>query len=40
MRSENFSLGFAKNISKFMMIGRDIRKARSLCKLCEVGLNV
>jgi len=40
IRSKNFSFGFAKNISKFMILGRDIRKIRSLCKFCGVRLNV
>ena len=40
MRSENFSFSFAKNISKFMILRRDIGKIRSFCKFCEVSLNV
>jgi len=40
MRSENFSLGFAENVGKFMILGGDIGKVRSLCKFCGVGLNV
>jgi len=32
MRSENFSFGFAQNIGKFMIFGRDIGEVRSLCK--------
>jgi len=40
MRSENFSLGFAENVSKFVIFRRDIGKIRSLCKFCEVGLDV
>jgi len=33
MRSKYFSLGFAENISKFMILGRDIRKVRSLSQI-------
>ena len=40
MRSEDFSFGFAKNISEFMILRRDIGKVRRLCKFCRVGLNV
>jgi len=40
MRSEDFSFGFAENVSKFMIFGREIGEVRSLCKFCEVGLNV
>jgi len=40
MRSKYFSFGFAENISKFMILGRDIRKIRRLCKFCGVSLNV
>ena len=40
MRSKNFSFGFAKNISKFIILRRDIGKVRRLCKFCKVGLNI
>jgi len=40
MRSENFSLGFAKNVGKFMILGGNIGKIKSLCKVCGVSLNV
>ena len=40
MRSKYFSLGFAEKISKFVILGRDIGKIRSLCKFYGVGLNV
>ena len=40
MRSKNFSFSFAENISKFMILGRDIGEIRSFCKFCRVGLNV
>ena len=40
MRSENFSFSFAENISKFMILGRDIGEIRSFCKFCGVSLNV
>ena len=40
IRNEYFSLGFAENVSKFVILRRDIRKVRSLCKFCKVGLNV
>ena len=37
MRRENFSFSFAENVSKFVILGRDIR---SFCKFCRVSLNV
>jgi len=40
MRSEDFSFGFAENVSKFMIFEREIGEVRSLCKFCEVSLNV
>jgi len=40
MRSEDFNFGFTENISEFMILKRDIRKIRSLYKLCELGLNI
>jgi len=40
MRSEDFSFGFAKNVSKFIILGRDIGKIWSLCKVYRVSLNV
>jgi len=40
IRSEDFSLGFVENISKFVILGGDIGKIRSLCKFCRVSLNV
>ena len=40
MRSKNFSFGFAENIGKFIILRRDIRNIRSLCKFCRVSLNV
>jgi len=40
IRSEYFSFGFAENIGKFVILERNIGKVRSLCKFCEVGLNV
>jgi len=40
MRRENFSFSFAENVSKFVILGRDIREVRSFCKFCGVGLNV
>ena len=40
MRRENFSFSFAENISKFVILRRDIREIRSFCKFCGVGLNV
>jgi len=39
MRSKYFSFGFAENVGKFMIFGRDIKKVRSLSKFCRVGLN-
>ena len=40
IKSEDFSLNFAENIDKFVILRRDIGKVRSLCKFCEVGLNI
>ena len=40
IRSKDFSLSFAKNISKFVILGEDIGKVRSPYKFCRVGLNV
>ena len=40
MRREGFSFSFAKNVSKFVILGRDIREVRSFCKFCRVRLNV
>jgi len=40
MRNEDFSLGFAENFGKFMILRRDIGKIRSLCKFFRVGLNI
>ena len=40
MRRESFSFCLAKNIGKFVILGRDIREIRSFCKFCGVGLNV
>jgi len=40
MRDKNFSFGFAKNIGKFVIFGRDIGKVRSLYKFYKVSLNV
>ena len=37
MRRENFSFSFAENISKFVILGRDIGEIRSFC---GVSLNV
>jgi len=40
MRSKDFSFGFTENISEFMILRRNIRKIRRLCKFCGVNLNV
>ena len=40
MRSENFSFIFAENISKFIILGRDVGQIRSFCKFCGVSLNI
>ena len=40
IRSEGFSFGFAENISKFVILRRDIGKVRSLHKFCRVSLNI
>ena len=40
MRRKSFSFNFAKNVSKFMILGRNIGQIRSFCKFCGVSLNV
>ena len=40
MRSKDFSFIFAENVSKFMILRKDIGKIRSFCKFCGVSLNV
>ena len=40
MRSKEFSLSFAENISKFVVLERNIGKIKNLYKFCRVGLNV
>jgi len=40
MKSEDFSFSFAENISKFVILGRDIGKVRSFCKFCGISLNI
>ena len=40
MRSENFSFSFAENISKFMILRRNVGQIRSFCKFSGVSLNV
>jgi len=38
--SKNFSFSFAENVSKFVILERDIGKIRSFCKFCGISLNV
>ena len=40
MRRENFSFSFAENVSKFVILGRNVGQIRSFCKFCGVNLNV
>ena len=40
MRRENFSFRFAENVSKFVILGRNVGQIRSFCKFCGVNLNV
>ena len=40
IRRENFSFSFAENVSKFVILRRDIGEIRSFCKFCGVSLNV
>ena len=40
IRSKDFSFDFAENISKFIILRRNIRKIRRLCKFFRVSLNV
>ena len=39
-RRESFSFSFAENVSKFIILRRNVGPIRSFCKLCRVGLNV
>ena len=36
----DFGFSFVENISKFMILGRDIEKIRSFCKFCGISLNI
>ena len=40
MRRKSFSFSLAENISKFVILRRDIGEIRSFCKFCRVSLNV
>ena len=40
MKKENFSFSFAENVSKFVILRRNIGEIRSFCKFCGVSLNV
>ena len=40
MKSKNFSFSFTENVGEFVILRRDIRKVRSLCKFYKVGLNI
>jgi len=40
MKSKNFSFSFAEDISKFTILGRDIRKTRDLYKVYGALLNI
>ena len=40
MRRESFSFSFAENVSKFVILRRNIGQIRSFCKFCGVSLNV
>ena len=40
MRSKKSSFGFAENVSKFVILRRNIGKVRNLCKTCRGSLNV
>ena len=40
MRSEDFSFGFAENVSEFVIFGENIRKIQSFYKFYRVDLNV
>jgi len=40
MRSKDFSFSFAENISKFMILKRDIGKIRSFYEFYRVSLNI
>ena len=40
MKSENFSVSFAENVGKFVILRRNVGQIRSFCKFCGVSLNV
>jgi len=40
MRGKYFSFDFAENVSRFIILRRDIGKVRSLCKFCRVSLYI
>ena len=40
IKRENFSFSFAENVSKFVILRRDIGKVRSFCEFCKISLNV
>ena len=40
IRRKSFSFNFAKNVGKFMILGRNIGQIRSFCKFCGVSLNI
>ena len=40
IKSKDFSFSFAENVSKFMILGRDIGKVRSFYKFCRISLNI
>ena len=40
MRRESFSFSFAENVSKFVILRRNVGQIRSFYKFCEVSLNV
>ena len=40
MRRESFSFSFVENVSKFVILGRNIEEIRSFCKFCGVSLNI
>ena len=40
MKRKNFSFSFAENVSKFMILRKNVGQIRSFCKFGGVGLNV
>ena len=40
MRNKDFSFSFVKNVSEFVILGRNVGKVRSFHKFCRISLNI